>query len=272
MKIIILGSGTSGGIPVVGCGCPVCVSADPRDTRLRASLLIEGPEGESLIIDTGPDFRFQALRAGIKRLDGIFLTHSHADHLHGMDDVRPLSRERPLPVYGNRQTIEEMRERFSYVFRETQPGGGKPRLLPREVTGSVRMGALVFYPLPVKHGKLDILGWYVEERPGGLSPGDGGFLYLTDTSAIPSATRSMIPHPHTIIIGGLRARLHPTHFNFEEALNAAVELGGERIYLTHICHEHSHREIEEICAVFAGKRGVSGLLSPARDGLELEVP
>jgi phosphoribosyl 1,2-cyclic phosphate phosphodiesterase len=267
MKITILGSGTSDGIPVVGCGCPVCGSADPKDNRLRASVLIEGQGGESLIIDTGPDFRFQALRAGLKRLDGIYLTHAHADHIHGMDDVRPLSRERPLPVYGNRQTIAEMRERFSYVFRETQLGGGKPRLLPQEITGPVRTGALVFYPLPVKHGKLDILGWYIEERPGG-----GDLLYLTDTSAISSTTRSMIKRPHTIIIGGLRVRPHPTHFSFAEALNAALELGGKRIYLTHICHEHSHREIEGICGAFAMAQGFSGLVSPAWDGLELEIP
>jgi phosphoribosyl 1,2-cyclic phosphate phosphodiesterase len=279
MKITILGSGTSGGIPVVGCGCPVCNSGEVKDTRLRASLLIQGPGGESLIIDTGPDFRFQALRAGLKRLDGIFLTHAHADHIHGMDDVRPLSRERPIPVYGNRQTIAEMRERFSYVFRETQLGGGKPRLLPREIEGPVRTGGLVFHPLPVKHGKLDILGWYVKESPGGGFdsedsgvPGDGGLLYLTDTSAIPSATRSMIPRPHTIIIGGLRVRPHPTHFSFEEAMRAAMELGGERIYLTHICHEHSHREIEGICGAFAAAQGFSGFVSPAWDGLELEVP
>jgi phosphoribosyl 1,2-cyclic phosphate phosphodiesterase len=189
-----------------------------------------------------------------------------------MDDVRPLSRDRPLPVYGNRQTIAEMRERFSYVFRETQLGGGKPRLSPQEVTSPVRAGALVFYPLPVKHGELDILGWYIEEKPVDGSPGDGGFLYLTDTSAIPPSTRSVIPQPHTIVIGGLRAHPHPTHFTFEEAMNTALELDGERIYLTHICHEHSHREIEEICGAFAGTRGFSGILSPAWDGLELEVP
>jgi phosphoribosyl 1,2-cyclic phosphate phosphodiesterase len=196
-----------------------------------------------------------------------------------MDDVRPLSRHGPLPVYGNRRTIAEIKERFSYVFRKTQLGGGKPRLAPRAVEGPVRVGALVFYPLPVKHGQLDILGWYIEEKPddrdgspGDSSPRDGGFLYLTDTSAIPSSTLSIIKRPHTIVIGGLRVHPHPTHFTFEEALNAAVELGGERIYLTHICHEHTHREIEEICAAFARARGFSGFLSPAWDGLELELP
>jgi phosphoribosyl 1,2-cyclic phosphate phosphodiesterase len=273
MKITVLGSGTSGGIPVVGCGCHVCASAHPKDTRLRASVLIEGPAGESLIIDTGPDFRFQALRAGVKRLDGIFLTHAHADHTHGMDDLRPLSREKPLPVYGNEQTIMEMKERFSYVFRETQEGGGKPRLEPQAVTAPVRAGGLVFYPLPVKHGELDILGWYVEEKPGrsGSSSAGGGFLYFTDTSAVPASTRCLIPRPHTIVIGGLRLRPHPTHFTFKEAMETALELGAERIYLTHICHEHSHREIKEMCKKFSRLRGFAGILSPAWDGLRLEV-
>jgi phosphoribosyl 1,2-cyclic phosphate phosphodiesterase len=273
MKITVLGSGTSGGIPVVGCSCSVCSAAGPKDTRLRASVLVEGPAGESLIIDTGPDFRFQALRAGVKRLDGIFLTHAHADHIHGMDDVRPLSRGKPLPVYGNGQTIMEMMERFSYVFRETQQGGGKPRLAPQVVTAPVRAGGLVFYPLPVKHGELDILGWYVEKNPGdpGSSAGEGGFLYLTDTSAVPSSTRSLIPRPHTIVIGGLRLRPHPTHFTFKEAMETAMELGAERIYLTHICHEYSHREIKKMCDAFARTRGFAGILSPAWDGLRLKV-
>jgi phosphoribosyl 1,2-cyclic phosphate phosphodiesterase len=237
-------------------------------------LLVEGPGGESLVIDTGPDFRFQALRAGIRRLDGIFLTHDHADHLHGLDDVRPLSRGGPLSVYGNGQTIAELRERFSYIFRETQLGGGKPRLAPQAVKGPVRAGALVFYPLPVKHGKLDILGWYAEARPAGRDagpPSGGGLLYLTDTSAIPPSTRPLIPRPHTIVIGGLRVNPHPTHFSFEEALETAMELGGERVYLTHICHEHSHHEIEEICEEFAVTRGFPGLLSPAWDGLRLKL-
>jgi phosphoribosyl 1,2-cyclic phosphate phosphodiesterase len=272
MKVTILGSGTSGGIPVVGCSCPVCCSANPKDTRLRASILIEGSGGETFVIDTGPDFRFQALRAGVKKLDAIFLTHAHADHLHGMDDVRPLSRNKPLPVYGNEQTIAEVRERFSYVFKETQLGGGKPRLVPEAVDRPLWAGPLLFTPLPVKHGELDILGWYIEERPAGSGgpPREGGLLYLTDTSAIPPSTLVLIPRPHTVIIGGLRVRPHATHFTFEEALSAAVEAGGRRVFLTHICHEHDHRAIEEICQKFKEQRKLEEIeMSPAWDGLTL---
>ena len=276
MKIIVLGSGTSHGVPVIGCGCPVCTSDDPGDKRMRSSIYIEGPGGECVVIDTGPEFRLQALRAGIRRLDAIFLTHAHADHIHGLDDVRALSWNKPIPIYGNEQTIVEMEERFSYVWRETQEGGGKPRLLPRVISGPVCVGGLTFTPVPVKHGILDILGWKIEEGAG------KSFLYLTDTSAIPSASFRQLnyevsPPIRIIIIGGLRERPHETHFSFEQALNVALELGAEKTYLTHICHEHSHREIDEFCRKFIEKlqapdqKSNSMECHPAYDGLELTL-
>ena len=287
MKITVLGSGTSHGIPVIGCSCPVCASEDSRDKRMRCSVYIEGNGGERAIIDAGPEFRLQAVRAGVTRLDAIFLTHAHADHVHGLDDVRSLTREHPLPVYGNERTIAEMRERFSYVWWETQKGGGKPKLMPFVVEGPVQIGGLCFKPTPVKHGVLDILGWEVREEPG------KSFVYLTDTSAIPADTHMQLEGTRhsdaqpgdvqtqemfsrrVIIIGGLRARPHETHFNFEEAMNAAAGLGAGKIFLTHICHSHFHAEIEEICLNFTKTCQVSDRLSggteihPAYDGLEL---
>ncbi|MDR2618256.1 MAG: MBL fold metallo-hydrolase [Treponema sp.] len=281
MKATVLGSGTSHGIPVVGCGCPVCTSPDSRDKRMRASLYIEGPGDERIIIDTGPEFRLQAVQAGIKKLDAVFLTHPHADHLHGLDDVRPLSHDRPLKVYGNKLTIEEMTERFSYVFRETQPGGGKPRLEPVIIENPVRIGALTISPVPVKHGLLDILGWYVTSAlPEGASspeenapkaPEPRGLLYLTDTSALPPETAAALPQPEILIIGGLRVRPHSTHFNFEQALETALALGAQKVYLTHICHEHFHREIEEFCENFKKTRNLEGEMHPAWDGLTLPL-
>jgi phosphoribosyl 1,2-cyclic phosphate phosphodiesterase len=268
VKLTILGSGTSHGIPVVGCSCPVCRSEDPRDKRLRASLYIEGKRGERAVIDTGPEFRLQAIQAGISRLDALFLTHPHADHIHGMDDVRPLSREKPLPVYGNRETIRELRDRFSYVFRETQRGGGKPRLLPEEVSGTVRIGGLSFTPIPVKHGTLDIFGWKIEEA----GAGNAGALYLTDTSEIPESSRPLTGRPEILIIGGLRKRPHETHFTFEQALDAAVAMGARRSWLTHICHDHFHREIEGYCRAYREEKGLNDLsMEPAYDGLELKL-
>ena len=284
MKIIVLGSGTSQGIPVVGCFCSVCTSSESKDNRMRSSVYIEGAGGERALIDAGPEFRLQALRAGICGLDAIFLTHSHADHLHGLDDVRPLSREKPLPVYGNQQTIAEMVERFSYVFCATaQRGGGKPNLSPQVVDRPVRVGGLTFTPVPVKHGVLDILGWEVRESAFPAekrSAGENGtsFLYLTDTSAIPPASlkrlrESPLEDRRVIIIGGLRARPHETHFTFEEALNAAFDLGAKEIYLTHLAHEHSHAEVEEFCRCFVERRGsLEGMLvHPAWDGLEIAL-
>lgn len=266
MKLNILGSGTSDGIPVLGCNCPVCRSVDRRDRRLRSSLLIRGAGGEQVVIDTGPEFRLQALRAGIGRLDAVFLTHSHADHIHGMDDLRPLSRETPLPVYGNRETIDELRERFSYVFRETQQGGGKPRLVPTVAdTGPITIGSLRFSPVPVMHGTLSILGWRVDE-------GSAAAVYLTDTSEIPASSRPLIGRPGVLIIGGLRARPHPTHFNFEQALDAAAQTGAPRNFLTHICHDYSHRDIAAYCRNYRKQHGLgSTVMKPAYDGLELDV-
>jgi phosphoribosyl 1,2-cyclic phosphate phosphodiesterase len=232
---------------------------------MRASLLVRGGAGEAAVIDTGPEFRLQALGAGIERLDAVFLTHGHADHLHGLDDLRTLSREKPLPVYGNRETVAELRERFSYVFRETQRGGGKPRISPVAVEGPVRVGGLLFSPLPVKHGTLDILGWRIEEAEGGP-----GAVYLTDTSAIPPATMDLIGRPELLVIGALRIRPHETHFNFPQALEAARAMGARRVFLTHICHDLSHREIEGYCRNYMEEKRLKGFSAgPAYDGLEI---
>jgi phosphoribosyl 1,2-cyclic phosphate phosphodiesterase len=273
MKLIVLGTGTSHGIPVVGCGCAVCRSEDPKDRRTRASLYIEGDDGERVVIDTGPEFRLQAIGAGITRLDAVLLTHAHADHVHGLDDVRPLSVKRPLPVYGNRSTIGEVRERFAYVFRETQEGGGKPRIILREASRPLAVGSLLFTPIPVRHGELGILGWRIDGKGGtGPEAGERGAVYLTDTSAIPAESRPLIGRPQVLIIGGLRARPHATHFSFEEAHGAGAELGARRVFLTHICHDYTHREINRYCRDFIAARGLEDVsMEAAWDGMELDV-
>ena len=287
MKITVLGSGTSHGIPVVGCGCPVCTSADSRDKRMRASVFIEGQNGETALIDAGQEFRLQAIRAGIKSLDGIFLTHAHADHIHGLDDVRPLCKEKAIPIYGNSETITEMKSCFSYIWKETQPGGGKPKLTPITIdspalSGPVRIGGLSFSPVPVKHGILDILGWEIQEGESGKS-----LLYLTDVSVVPPETLKQLNehrlNPNSpeisrvIIIGALRKSPHETHFCFEQALNTALGLGAKAIYLTHICHDHLHIEIEEYCRDFRYSSGIENNqieeleIHPAHDGLVITL-
>jgi phosphoribosyl 1,2-cyclic phosphate phosphodiesterase len=234
---------------------------------MRASLLVKGPGGEAAVIDTGPEFRLQAIRAGIRRLDAVFLTHGHADHLHGLDDLRPLTREKPLPVYGNRETLEEVAERFSYVFKETQRGGGKPRLTLAEAAAPVALGSLLFTPLPVKHGRLDILGWRIDQAGT-----QAAAVYLTDISEIPPETRKTAEKPEILIIDGLRTRPHETHLTFEQALSEAAALGARRVFLTHICHDYTHRAINKYCRNFIKTRRLSGIfMEAAQDGLELTV-
>jgi len=255
MRFRFLGTGTSFGVPVVGCGCPVCRSTDPRDTRYRSSLLIESG-GAAIVIDSGPEFRLQALRAGIRRLDALLVTHAHADHIAGLDDVRPLTRDRVLPVYGDEATLAEVRERFGYIFRPTQEGGGKPRIELRPAAGPLLIGDIELSPIPVMHGELGILGWRT-----------GDFAYLTDASGIPDGSYGLLRGVETLVINGLRRRPHSTHFSIEEALDAARRIGAARTWITHLCHESTHVELEEYCAA----RGADVGARPAWDGLEGEA-
>ena len=257
---------------------------------MRSSVYIEGQAGEKVLIDAGPEFRLQAIKAGINGLDAVLLTHAHADHIHGLDDVRPFTCVKPIPVYGNEETISEMKERFSYIFRPTQEGGGKPRLLPNVAKEPIKIGTLTITPVPVKHGALDILGWEITEASSKKSTEekhsqfDKSFLYLTDVNQIPSATMAQLNNhkaamTRIVIIGSLRTQAHKTHFTFDEALNTAITLNPKAIYLTHMCHSHSHKEIEGICLTFREKLhdkvSVEKMghlnIQPAHDGLELTL-
>lgn len=253
MRLRFLGTGTSHGVPVIACPCPVCRSADPRDRRYRSSVLVR--EGEaSLLVDAGPEFRLQALAAGLERIDALLLTHAHADHIHGLDDLRPLTRGRPLPVYGNRPALEELRERFAYAFRRSQEGGGKPRFELLELAEPTRVAGLEVSPVPLRHGELPILGFRI-----------GALAYLSDCSAIPESSRPILEGVETLVIDALRARPHPTHFSLDEALAEAERIGARRTWLTHLTHDHDHAWLEDYCA-----RRLPGA-RPAWDGLELEI-
>lgn len=265
MNITFLGTGTSDGVPVIGCDCDVCRSEDNRNKRFRSSLWIRGKRGESIVIDTSPEFRLQALRAGIKNLDALLVTHSHADHVHGLDDVRPMSFVKPVPIYANAQTIEDLKERFSYIFRETQKGGGKPRIVLHSVSSSFKADSLEITPIPVKHGALDIYGWKITEEGKSL-------VYLTDTSKIPAESKLLIGKPDILVVGALRITPHSTHFNFDEAIDAAIKTGAESVYFIHIAHNFTHEWIKDYCKNVLQKKGINKIsIEPAFDGLSLMV-
>lgn len=259
MEVVILGSGTSHGVPVIACDCDVCRSSDPKDKRTRASLLVRHA-GLELLIDTAPEFRLQAVREGIKRLDALFYTHPHADHLHGLDDIRPLTRKHPATVYGSRETLDELTRRFDYIFARTQPGGGKPQIRLEEIpeAGLVLEGLRIM-PIPIFHGELPIYGFRL-----------GKTAYLTDCSRIPESSYPLLEGLELLIIGALRYRPHPTHFSFDEAAAEARRIGAERTLVTHLCHDASH---EEIGSYLAGKLspGEAKKIEPAHDGLCLRV-
>jgi phosphoribosyl 1,2-cyclic phosphate phosphodiesterase len=272
VKLIVMGSGTSSGVPVIGCACPVCTSTDERDKRMRSSLYVKGDKGERIVIDTGPDFRYQALRAGIKYLDFVLLTHSHADHLHGLDDLRQLSRVKPMRVYLNGQSAGDVMERFAYIWRRTQRGGGKPRIDLCVVNGEFSFENLTITPVPVKHGKMDVFGWKICETGG--KP-DVEAAYITDCNFISGESIELLKNISCLILGALRERCHETHFSFAEALETVKKIPSpplKQVFLTHIADEHFHTEIIQYCARWRERNGAAGLsILPAHDGLEITL-
>lgn len=234
MKAIIMGSGTSHGVPVVGCSCRVCRSQDPKDKRSRASLLVTSRD-MSILIDTSTEFRLQAIREGITHLDAVFYTHSHADHLHGLDDIRPLTKDRPMPIYAGERTMADIKKRFDYIFsdRPGQKGGGRPNieLMLMPAKGVAIKGFLII-PVPVFHGDMLIYGYRL-----------GDLAYITDCSRIPQESYNLLKGVKKLIIGALRKRPHPTHFSIDEALAEAKKIDAEYTWLTHLCHDHSHDDL-----------------------------
>ena len=227
MQITILGSGTSTGVPMVGCGCRVCSSDDPRDKRTRASLLIRY-DGRTILIDAGTDLRFQALREGVERVDAVLFTHSHADHVNGIDDLRGfhfLHRE-IIPCFGSRSTLDVLEGGFRYIFHEHEGSGYTPLLQPCEVTGPFDLFGVEVVPVPLRHGRTAALGYRI-----------GNFAYLTDCNEIPEASRGLLEGLELLIIDGLRWTPHPFHFNIEEAIEATRPLGPARTILTHLSHD-----------------------------------
>jgi phosphoribosyl 1,2-cyclic phosphate phosphodiesterase len=230
-RVTFLGTGTSHGVPMIGCGCRTCTSDDPRDQRWRPSIHIELAGGCSLLVDTGPDLRAQALRFGIRRVDAILYTHPHADHLLGLDETRRFNtlQRGAISCYGDPATMAEVRRVFAYAFEPRQEGGGVPQLHLFPVAGPFSIGGALVEPIPLLHGDLPILGYRL-----------GSFAYLTDCSAIPDASWPLLAGVRLLAIDALRHVPHPTHFTVAQALDVIARLRPERALLTHIAHDLGH--------------------------------
>ena len=217
---------------MIGCDCATCRSDDPRDRRWRPSIVVETDAGQSLLVDAGPDLRMQALTFGIRRVDAVLFTHSHADHILGVDELRRFNAiaGRPMPCYGDASTLEDVRSMFGYVFDPATPrGGGVPQLELFSVVGPFCIGPQEIVPVPLLHGAREILGFRF-----------GPFAYLTDCSRIPDGAWPLLDNLGVLVLDALRERRHPTHFSLDEAIDATRRIGPRRAYFTHMCHDLAH--------------------------------
>jgi phosphoribosyl 1,2-cyclic phosphate phosphodiesterase len=239
------------GIPVIGCACAVCTSTDQRNRRTRTSALLQSA-GRTILIDAGPDFREQVLAASVNTIDAVLLTHSHFDHVAGLDDLRPLTfKGPPMPIYGNPHTIDDVRTRFAYAFNESSQGSTRPSMELHPIEGAFRIDALTVHPLTVIHGTWTITGYRI-----------GGLGYITDASAIPAASRAMLRGLDVLVLNALRFDPHPTHFSIEQAVDVIADLRPQRAYLVHMNHAVDH---------VAGQQILPPNVFLAYDGLELTI-
>ncbi len=252
MKITFLGTGTSAGIPVIGCKCTVCHSLDPRNQRTRASVLVTW-EGRNILIDTSTDFRAQALREQIAQIDAILYTHSHADHILGLDDIRPYNfwQHGAIPIYGRHETLSHIRQAFPYIFESSSALSMIPQVEDREISGPFSLNGLSVFPIPVLHGPQEIFGYRL-----------GDFAYITDFKTIPENSMSQLHGLDVLVLDALRRKPHPTHSNLENSISVIEQLKPRRAFFTHMGHDLEHQATED-------------LLPPhirlAFDGLSVEV-
>ena len=251
MKITILGSGTSTGVPMVGCHCQVCDSIDPRDKRTRASVLVQYG-GQRILVDTSTDLRRQALREGIPHIDAVLLTHTHADHIHGIDDLRGFHflHRRIIPCYGSTETMNNITTSFAYIFDGLRSEGYSPLMKPFTVEAAFELFGCSIVPVPIKHGSFNATGYRFENA-----------AYLTDCSAIPESSMALLQGLDLLIIDGLRYSPHPNHFNIDGALQVVQALQPRRTLLTHLTHEVHQKD----------GAGLPAGVEFAYDGLSVEL-
>lgn len=254
MKITFLGTGTSQGVPVILCSCPVCASSDPRDQRLRTSVMIESNDGRITVIDTGPDFRQQMLREKPPRVDAVVFTHAHKDHIAGLDDVRPFNfaTKQDMPVYGSVDVMKALEREFYYVF-EAVKYPGVPRITVHTIDNTpFELNGCRFEPIQLWHHRMPVFGFRI-----------GDFAYITDANLIPAEEMLKLTRLKVLVINALRKETHVSHFNLEQALAIIAELRPEQAYLTHISHQLGlHAEEEALLP-----QGVR----LAYDGLKIEI-
>src|SRR5438067_2146168 len=238
LTITFLGSGTSHGVPVIGCGCAVCVSEDPRDKRTRASIYVETTEC-AWVMDTGPEFRLQCLREKISRLNAVVYTHSHTDHIMGFDDLRAFCQNgRDLPIYASPETMTDLQRVFNFAFNGQNRFPGYVLPVPQLVNGPFFLGETKLTPLPVKHGRAQMNGFLFSRQNEKLA------AYLSDCKEVPEQTLAKIHGVRVLIADALRHREHPTHMNVREALDLAARVQPQQTWLTHLCHELGHAATE----------------------------
>jgi phosphoribosyl 1,2-cyclic phosphate phosphodiesterase len=261
MRLTFLGTGTSAGIPAIGCDCPVCTSTDPRDNRLRTSAALEftDPNGmpRTILFDAGPDLRQQALRFGIKRCDGVLMTHNHVDHAWGLDELRRFNavQQEAIPVYADEHTMENLRRVYLHIFERHRNVNDSfvAALIPWTITGrdveegrGVELHGVRATPLRLLHGKLPILGWRLDATPA-LAEAARDVLplaYCTDVSGIPPESWGMLRGLKTLVLDALRHRRHPTHFTLGEAVSVAERVGAGRTHFVHMAHDLGHEETQ----------------------------
>lgn len=256
IKVTFLGTGVSHGIPVIGCGCKVCRSKNPRDRRLRSSIHVECG-GWHIQVDTPPDFREQSLKFRLPRVDALFFTHAHADHIFGLDDVRRFNEIQGgvIPVYASAETGKVLRDCFGYTLRPPPPGLSVPYLELCEERWPVSLGEVTVHPLPVQHGKMQACGFM-------FASAETRVAYIPDCSGIPDSTLAMIQGCDAIALDALRPEPHPSHFSLDESVDHLLRIGAKQSWITHLCHLLGHEETGQM---------LPGGIQVAYDGMVWEV-
>jgi phosphoribosyl 1,2-cyclic phosphate phosphodiesterase len=256
LTVTVLGSGTSQGVPMIGCPCDVCRSDDPRDNRTRSSIFLRTPTA-AILVDTTPDMRQQALREKLDHLDAVLFTHPHADHIMGFDDLRRFCdiQGGPLPIYGSAETLGQVERIFFYAFNPKKLVPGYVHVIPHVITGAFQLGGIDITPLPVPHGAVSTLGFLFSHAGRKL------LAYLSDCAFVPDPIRALISNVEVLIIDGLREREHPTHLTVKGAVEVAQAVKAQRSFLTHQTHERRHVDRQ---------RQLPPGVDVAYDGLKLE--